>query len=157
RPARPAHPGDRLTMAVTTVEPAGARARIDRRRETLRQLRTVPKLPVAILVLTLVVAVTGPFLAPYAPTAVAPHRGERPPAFMSGGTWKYPLGTDRLGRDVFSRLLVGTRVTLQVATVVILIGAVVGVAIGSIAGYRGGWVDAMLMRFVDINLGFPAI
>jgi peptide/nickel transport system permease protein len=51
----------------------------------------------------------------------------------------------------------GTRVSLQVAIVVIGIGAVVGVVLGSIAGYCGGWVDAMLMRFVDINLGFPAI
>src|SRR5262249_30388435 len=134
RPPRPAHPGDGLTMAVASAESAGARARTNRRRETLRQLWTVPKLPVLILLLTLVVAVAGPTLAPYSPTAVNPRDGERPPAFMSGGTWKYPLGTDRLGRDVFSRLLVGTRVTLQVATVVIVIGAVVGVAIGSIAG-----------------------
>jgi ABC-type dipeptide/oligopeptide/nickel transport system permease subunit len=67
------------------------------------------------------VAIFGSVLAPHSPTAINPRHGERPPAFVSGGTWQYPLGTDRLGRDIFSRLLVATRVSLQVAAVVILL------------------------------------
>jgi len=76
---------------------------------------------------------------------------------VRGGTWEFPLGTDNLGRDVLSRLLVGTRVSLEVAAAVIAIGALVGVAVGCLAGYHGGWIDSLIMRFVDINLGFPAI
>jgi len=123
----------------------------------LDHLRSAPKIPLTILLITIFVAIFGGVLAPHSPTAINPRNGERPPAFVSGGTWEYPLGTDRLGRDIFSRLLVATRVSLQVAAVVILLGAAVGVALGSIAGYSGGWVDTVIMRFVDINLGFPAI
>jgi peptide/nickel transport system permease protein len=123
----------------------------------MEHLRTAPKVPLAILVITIFVAIFGSALAPYSPTTVNPRNGERPPAFVNGGTWEHPLGTDRLGRDVLSRLLVATRLSLQVAAVVIVLGAVVGVVLGSIAGYSGGWIDTLIMRFVDINLGFPAI
>jgi peptide/nickel transport system permease protein len=123
----------------------------------LQHLRGAPKIPTLILTLTLVAAVFGEQLAPHSATAVDPRNGERPPAFVRGGTWDFPLGTDRLGRDVLSRLVVGTRYSLQVAAVVIAMGALVGVTLGSIAGFSGGWIDVLVMRLVDISLGFPAI
>jgi len=126
-------------------------------RTLLEHLRTAPKISLTILLITIFVALFGNVLAPHSPTAINPRIGERPPAFIAGGSWEYPLGTDRLGRDILSRLLVATRVSLQVSAMVILLGAAVGVTLGSIAGYSGGWIDTVIMRFVDINLGFPAI
>lgn len=70
---------------------------------------------------------------------------------------KYPLGTDPLGRDVLSRLLVGARISLQISIIVVAISVTIGTAVGVIAGYFGGWIDEALMRFVDIILAFPGI
>jgi peptide/nickel transport system permease protein len=67
------------------------------------------------------------------------------------------LGTDELGRDIFARTLYGARVTLTIVALVSLIVAPIGLAIGTIAGYRGGWVDAVLMRITDIFLSFPGL
>jgi peptide/nickel transport system permease protein len=69
--------------------------------------------------------------------------------------WKYPLGTDDLGRDVLSRIMYGARISLMVGFVAVGIATAIGVVLGALAGYYGGWVDALLMRFVDIMLCFP--
>jgi peptide/nickel transport system permease protein len=74
-----------------------------------------------------------------------------------GGTWEYPLGTDKLGRDVLSRIIHGSRVSLLVATLAILLGGGLGTALGLLSAYRGGVVDAVIMRVVDIKLAFPSI
>jgi len=86
----------------------------------------------------------------------------KPPIFSGpvGGVdadWSYPLGTDDQGRDILSGIMYGARISLTVGACSIVFAALVGVTIGLIAGYRGGWVDALLMRIADIQLSFPAI
>ena len=73
------------------------------------------------------------------------------------GSMKFPLGTDKLGRDNFSRMVHGARVSLTVALLAIALGGVVGTALGLMAGYYGGKTDAVIMRIVDIKLAFPSI
>ncbi len=70
-------------------------------------------------------------------------------------SWSHPLGTDDLGRDVLVRMLYGARISLLVGFVAVGISCLIGIFLGSLAGYYGGWIDALIMRFVDIMLCFP--
>jgi len=117
----------------------------------------LPWVALAIVALALLVAVTAGWIAPHDPEAIDPINAELPPAFLDGGSWAYLLGTDRLGRDVFSRILFGARLSLGVAAVALSIGALSGTMLGLIAGYRGGWIDALIMRLADTFLAFPSI
>jgi peptide/nickel transport system permease protein len=103
-----------------------------------------------ILILCLM-AVLAPWLAPHDPLSQNLQDRLLPPG---GG---YPLGTDNLGRCVASRIIYGSRVTLQVGVMVVLITATVGILAGSAAGYLGGWLDELIMRGVDILLAFPGL
>ncbi len=80
-----------------------------------------------------------------------------PPAWMQGGSTKYVLGSDDQGRDILSALIYGARISLVVGVASVLVSVLVGVSMGLLAGYRGGWVDTMLMRLCDVMLSFPAI
>jgi peptide/nickel transport system permease protein len=120
-------------------------------------LRRAPRFPLAVLLVTVVLTLFGGLVTPYSPIAINPRAGELPPAFMSGGMWTHPLGTDRQGRDVLSRIIVGTRYSIAVAVAVTVLGGLFGSAVGTLAGYRGGWMDALLMRAVDATLTFPGI
>ena len=80
-----------------------------------------------------------------------------PPAWMTGGTAKYLLGTDEQGRDVLSALMYGARISLFVGGASVLLSLVVGVALGLLSGYAGGNVDALIMRVCDVMLSFPSI
>ncbi len=103
-----------------------------------------------ILVLT-VLALAAPWLAPYDPLAVSLPEALLPP---SAAHW---LGTDQLGRDVFSRLLYGTRISLVIGFIAMGVAVGVGVTIGAVAGFAGGWLDGVLMRAVDTLLSIPTI
>lgn len=121
------------------------------------QLRSLPMVPVFILVFILIVpALTADWIAPHNPiTGRIPDRLQ-PPVFF-GGTWEYPLGTDRLGRDILSRIMHGAKVSLSVSIVGIIFGGVLGTILGLIAGYFRGWADAIIMRLVDITMALPSI
>jgi peptide/nickel transport system permease protein len=80
-----------------------------------------------------------------------------PPIWMERGTWDHPLGTDRFGRDVLSRIIYGSRISLVVSLLVIGVAGTIGTLVGLISGYRGGITDAILMRLTDIGLSLPTI
>ena len=83
--------------------------------------------------------------------------GETVVRLNQGGSWEYPLGTDKQGRDVLSRIIYGSRVSLTVSCLAIVLGGFLGTALGMIAAFRGGLTDAIVMRVVDIKLAFPSI
>lgn len=114
--------------------------------------------PLAILLSVLVIpAIFAPYLAPHDPLAGRLAQKLTPPAWIPGGTWEYPLGTDPLGRDLLSRLIFGAMVSLSVSLVAIFLGGIVGTVLGLVAGYFGGWTDALIMRVVDIAFSLPTI
>ena len=109
-----------------------------------------------ILVLLIIIcAIFAPLLAPYDPLAQDVMIKLKDPIWGADPVAGHLLGTDQLGRDILSRLLYGARVTLIVALAGTMVGGIVGVVLGSLAGYYGKWVDAVIMRLVDIQLCFP--
>jgi peptide/nickel transport system permease protein len=109
----------------------------------------------ALLVLLFALAVAGPWLGLPDPTRGDLRARMAGPTISWAGLGAHPLGTDQLGRDILSRIVVGSRVTLMIAGSAVVLGGVIGVALGLIAGYFGGWYDRVLMRLVDIQLAFP--
>lgn len=104
----------------------------------------------AIVIALFVISLLAPLLAPYDPSAINAWQVLTPP------TWQHWFGTDELGRDVLSRVLYGSRVSLKVGFVAVGIAVCIGSTVGIIAGYFSGIVDTVLMRLVDIMLCFPA-
>jgi peptide/nickel transport system permease protein len=111
---------------------------------------TRSRLATCVLAIVLLMAIAAPLIARYSPTAqnFIPFRGP------SSAHW---LGTDDLGRDVWSRLVYGARASMEAAGIAVSIALVIGMPIGLLAGFRGGWVDAVLMRVADTVLSFPGI
>jgi len=105
----------------------------------------------AILTLLVVTALLAPLLAPHDPT-----RQNLDNDLRSYST-ENPLGTDKLGRDILSRVLYGGRISLLVGATTVVISLAIGLAIGSLSGHFGGWTDQLLMRLVDILMAFPGI
>ncbi|CAA0131777.1 putative D,D-dipeptide transport system permease protein DdpC [Mycolicibacterium vanbaalenii] len=103
------------------------------------------------LVLVALVALTANWIAPYGVNDVEVPNALQPP---SGSHW---FGTDELGRDVLSRVLVAMQASMRIAVVSVTFAVVVGVAVGVVSGYRGGWLDAALMRVVDVMFAFPVL
>ena len=116
-----------------------------------------PAALLAALVLTGIVAgaVLAPLLAPHDPYASS-RAVMQPPAWAEGGSWAHPFGTDGQGRDMLSRLLFGTRLTLLIGLVSVALGGAVGSFLGLLAAFRPG-IDPWVMRLVDVMLSFPAI
>jgi peptide/nickel transport system permease protein len=104
-----------------------------------------------LLLLFTAAAALAPVVAPYSPTEQDLQRDLLPPQLH------HPLGTDKLGRDLFSRLLHGARVSFLVGVATVSVSLLIGVLAGSLAGYLGGWVDQLVMRLIDILMAFPGI
>lgn len=105
----------------------------------------------AILIVIAVVALTANWIAPFGVNDV------NVPDALQGPSGAHWFGTDELGRDVFSRVLVATQASLRVAVISVAFAVVVGVTIGVVSGYRGGWLDTIFMRVVDVMFAFPVL
>jgi peptide/nickel transport system permease protein len=100
-------------------------------------------------------SIAAPLLAPHSPYEQELSARLAPPAWMPKGSWDRPLGADDLGRDVLSRLLYGSRVSLVVGFTAALIGSLIGTGLGLLAGYAGGTVGDLIMLLVDAQLALP--
>lgn len=116
-----------------------------------------PVFAIGIIVIFVVVAIVAPLVSPGDPYEQSLRNRFRPPVWEERGSWTYPLGTDRLGRDLLSRIVWGSRVSLAAGVVTVLLASAFGAAVGLVAGYYGGRVDATLMRITDATMAFPVI
>jgi peptide/nickel transport system permease protein len=123
-----------------------------------RRAQRYPLVPLCLLLFLLVIpALLAPLVAPHDP--IEGHLSERlaPPAWLAGGSWDYVLGTDKQGRDILSRIIYGARISLSVSLVSIALAGSFGTMLGLAAAYSGGWLDAVVMRFVDAFLALPLV
>jgi peptide/nickel transport system permease protein len=120
-------------------------------------LRRAPIIPLVIIVAFVSTAVLADVLTSHSPVKVSLPKRLRPPAWVDGGSWTHPLGTDTLGRDILTRLIYGARVSLLVAALTLILGGGLGVALGLLAGYHGGRLESLIMRAADITMAFPII
>lgn len=128
-------------------------------RRVQHTLRVISRDPLAvfsviIIVLLIILAIFGPWLAPY------PDQGlgrTNVPERLQAPSMRHWLGTDDVGRDIFSRIIIGTRIALQVPLIVVGLAVLVGAPLGAVAGYMGGWVDNVIMRLTDLFLAFPSL
>jgi len=101
------------------------------------------------------VAVVAPWIAPARPTQLDLRARLAPPAWLDGGRPRHLLGTDNVGRDVLSRVIWGSRISLSVGAAAALLGMVLGSFLGLLAGYFGGWTDAVISWLINVQLAFP--
>ena len=94
---------------------------------------------------------------PFDPASLALLDAFNPPVWLEDGTWSFPLGSDDQGRDMYSAILYGSRVSLLIGFAAVIFAMVLGVGLGLIAGYVGGTIDAVIMRIADVQISFPAI
>jgi peptide/nickel transport system permease protein len=121
----------------------------------IRFMKRWPVIPAAIMFVIIFGAVFAPLLAPYEPQKGDLRARNIPPVWLDGGDSAHWLGTDNLGRDMYSRMLYGARISLFVAAVAVTFGLIAGTTTGIVAGYYGGMVDEILMRLVDLWSSLP--
>jgi len=150
-----------MTTITTSDRWFGWRIRLGRwRRDLVDLFASLRKHPLALLGgLVLVLYIVLALLAPYI-TTMDPSRGNlrarlTPPVWEEGGSWQYPLGTDAQGRDLLTRILYGSRVSLAIGFLSVGISALVGTILGALSGYFRGWLDHVVSRFADLLLAFP--
>ena len=110
-----------------------------------------------IIVFFVLSALLAPWISPHDPVLNSLYDQLKPPVWAQGGTTENLLGTDDLGRDILSRILWGARVSLTVGVVSVSIGLFFGSVLGALSGFYKGWLDSIIMRFMDILLSFPHI
>ncbi|MEM9431147.1 MAG: ABC transporter permease [Pseudomonadota bacterium] len=114
-------------------------------------------LGVGCLGLLFLIALTAPLLAPYDPAAQNIIARLKPPVWLDGGSWDHVLGTDHLGRDILSRLLNGSRISLFVGFATVLLAGSFGVMMGLVSGYAGGRTDQVITAVIDTQVAFPGL
>lgn len=116
-----------------------------------------PWVPIILLMPMIVFGIFGTLITPHDPYVIDPSSKLIAPPWAGGGNWSYFLGTDQLGRDVLSRLIIGARSSLIVSLCGVAIAGAAGVLLGMIAGYGKGGVDNLIMRVVDMQMAIPPI
>ncbi len=153
-----------ITPSVEVKKPPKQYTGLSRRARFIRKLSLV--LPLIVMLVMVIVALFADLgwiglpdvgLSPKDPNDGVARDKLLPPAFMEGGKSEYLLGTDRLGRDILSRIIHGARISLSVSLLVIAITAAIGTTLGIIAGYSGGRTEGFIMRVVDVALSFPGL
>ena len=117
-------------------------------------MREAPTFPTIIMLLFLVCGIFGSQIAPHDPNKTSFRDSLAPPFWMEGGSTKYLLGTDQLGRDMLSRIIVGTKISLEVGVMVVVFAGLIGATAATVAGYIGGKTDIVIMRLVDMIISF---
>jgi peptide/nickel transport system permease protein len=120
-------------------------------------LQRVPIFPLLILATLVLTAFTAEFIAPHNPEVGNLRYRYRPPVWQDRGSWEYILGTDHMGRDVLSRLIYGSRISLIVGVTAVIFAGIVGTTLGTLSGFMGGWVDQVVMRLTDSWLALPGV
>lgn len=147
-----------LTSEVTTIEINSAASPHNQEHRTRRFTGRLPMvLTLAAIGIVVLVAAIAPLLAPHDPAAQSLTDRLKPPAFLEGGSWTYPLGTDELGRDLLSRIIYGSRVSIFVGLAAVLVRMVAGVTVGLVAGFFGGFVRAFILRLGDVQMSLPSL
>ena len=151
---------DTAAAAPPSTAPGRLRRAIDS--DLLWSLRHAPVAIGAAAVALTIIAAAGlaPWIAPHDPFDLASLSlldASKSPAWLEGGNWSYPLGTDNQGRDVLSAILYGARLSLLVGVSAVALALLLGVSLGLLAGWRGGLLEAVVMRIADVQLSFPAI
>lgn len=154
-------------MALDRVDSATSRRQTSRLRafwdsDLAWSFRRTPSAIIASVLLLLIVigALFAPWISPQDPYDLSQlylDMAELPPIWIDYGEWPYLLGTDPQGRDVFSAILYGSRISLIIGVASVILAAAIGICAGLIAGYRGGWLDSLLMRMGDTVLSLPTI
>jgi peptide/nickel transport system permease protein len=121
------------------------------------------KIPIKVVLLSLPIflsilcALFSPLFSPHNPLEADLGQRLKPPVFQKGGSWNYILGTDHIGRDLLSRIIYGSRVSLVVGLVATFLGSIIGGALGLVSGYFRGKTDSVITKFMDIQLSFPLV
>jgi peptide/nickel transport system permease protein len=144
----PALPTVRVGIALAT-QPASQRASVRTWERFMRSRSAL--IGGGVLLLIVLLALAAPLISPYDPIKTNQRLSLEQPSF------DHLMGTDRFGRDIFSRVLWAGQASLPIGLVAVAIGVLLGVSVGLLAGYYGGWLDAISMRFVDLLLAFPGI
>lgn len=145
------NPATATAAPVQAVDLDKLQSRLGKRR------RRVPVAAIILLFPIVVFGLFGPWLAPHDTMVIDTKNALRPPVPFEDSSWAYPLGTDKLGRDMLSLLMIGARTSLIVTVVGVLFAGILGVTLGLMAGYFGKAVDNVIMRVVDIEMSIPGI
>ncbi|MCA0455215.1 MAG: ABC transporter permease [Chloroflexi bacterium] len=142
-----------LTVPITSMQPTNAQVRRTRVQQVLRHMRKYPSFWVGIAVLVFfgLVILFANQIAPFDPLAQDLAQRMKPPSAV------HAFGTDELGRDIFSRVVYGARISLPASFFVVIVSLVIGSLLGAAAGFIGGFLDEAIMRIADVTLAFPSV
>jgi peptide/nickel transport system permease protein len=145
-----------MTTRHATIERTSLLSAVSRTPSALwKFLKRYPIISFVVLTTLIVLGVFAPLLAPHNPYMGSINERFVPPAWLEGGSTDHLLGTDHAGRDIWSRIMYGARISLLVASIALTSGFIIGTSLGLLAGYFGKWWDEVIMRFVDVVYAVP--